>query len=398
MISENHPGGISKVSANQGKDTGDSGTPILARSGEESQNVIPELSDAHASPEVGADLRRRVRQADVSEFINLLVDEILSLRVENQELRKDVTILRAVIFRVNDEMKKVEARGKKGYRKVRKSFRNGLQALYRQMHDQLKRDQFEGARLKDVYQAGLSDLVSYARYLDEGDQSESSLVSNGSVYETDSDESILREKRFKKNPVPEQEKIENKGPTKRRAPDDRNKYGVYPPSENLRLQRSEISYQSQNESVHTGGIGAADESRMIITDQKESVDKVSKQKKKNLVFDDAFDEVSEILPSKPIASNTKKLPPIDSPLNFERMKKKSPEDQSTMSGTDRHPIRVPTPQEIAKFRDVDKDKDEEDTQKLIKWLEEKEAREKAERRQKKGSNKDGTGDPKVKKK
>ena len=37
-------------------------------------------------------------------------------------------------------------------------------------------------------------------------------ISNGSVYETDSDESILKEKRFKPNPVPQQEKIEIKGP------------------------------------------------------------------------------------------------------------------------------------------------------------------------------------------
>ena len=185
----------------QEKDLAQKDLNILARSAEESQNVIPDLSDAHASPELGADLRQRVRQAEVSESINLLVDEVLSLRRENQELRKDVTILRACIFSVSDDLKKVEARGKKGYRKVRKSFRNGLQALYRQMHDQLKKDQFEGVRLKDVYQAGLSDLVSYARYLNDGDQSESSLISNGSVYETDSDESILKEKRFKLNPV-----------------------------------------------------------------------------------------------------------------------------------------------------------------------------------------------------
>jgi len=187
MRSENNPGDLSRSPIEPGK-VDLSGFSTLDAPQNEDRKITSDLRDVPTVRLSGSHFRGLVRQADPEVALELLVNEILNLRDKVSVLERFCATVTPLEKRIDD----VDQRGRKGYQKIRKSFRNGMGFIQRRLYEFAKdRAKFKEIEPEEVYSKGLTNLADYAQQLDLGGiSSDSSRTSfkDGSEWQTDSED------------------------------------------------------------------------------------------------------------------------------------------------------------------------------------------------------------------
>lgn len=144
------------------------------------------LSGLSSILNVERSMRQLISQADLPRFVELLVQDCLKSRDEIEYLKETLYETKRQIARVNEK-------GLKGYRKLRKGIKNGLAGVTRRLERSMaEKGSYSNSEVNDVYVDGIRQLQEYAKTMDAevpSDHSSSygSRFDFGEDWDTDSD-------------------------------------------------------------------------------------------------------------------------------------------------------------------------------------------------------------------